>query len=231
MGKAVNNQDYRYERKFSISALNKHEIEAIIKLHPGMFSEIYHERFVNNVYFDTFKMKSYFESANGLRDRVKVRIRWYGNVFGVIEKPVLELKIKTGLLGRKDRFPLIPFAIDDKFRPETIADVIKKSSMSDMLKEDMASLEVSLFNRYRRKYFQSADRKYRITIDSELEFYQIRACNNTFLHKLVDPGTTIVELKYGQERDNEAKWITGYFPYRMTKSSKYVNGIERLCLW
>ena len=136
--------NFRYERKFSISALNRHEVEAIIKLHPRMFSEIYHERFVNNVYFDTFDMKSYFESADGLRNRVKVRIRWYGNVFGVIEEPVLEFKIKAGLLGRKERFPLFPFVIDDRFRPETLADVIKRSSMSDKLKEDMASLEVSL---------------------------------------------------------------------------------------
>ena len=41
--------------------------------------------------------------------RIKSRIRWYCEIFCVIEKPVLELKIKNSLLGRKESYPVNTF--------------------------------------------------------------------------------------------------------------------------
>lgn len=231
MGKAVNRpEDYRYERKFFVSELTKYEIESIVRLNPAMFSEIYHPRFVNNLYFDSSNMKLYFDTVDGLKDRMKVRIRWYGDLFGIIEKPILELKIKNGLLGRKERFPLIPFSIGKGFQLDTIIDVFKRAEIPDVLKLDLISLEGSLLTRYRRQYFQSSNRKYRLTIDSETEFYQIRSRHNNFLHSSVDLVNTVVELKYDESEDQYVKRILNYFPFRLTKSSKYVNGIERIYL-
>jgi len=220
-------EGYRYERKFFISGLTKHEIELIVKLHPSMFSEIYDGRVINNIYLDSLKMKNYFDNVEGIKDRVKVRIRWYGDSSGVIEKPVLELKIKNGMVGRKERFPLIPFTIDDHLQVCTLVDVFRRSEVPDALQLGLISLKASLFNRYRRKYFQSADRKWRLTIDSEMEFYQIRTNINTFLHKSVDLINTVVELKYDPKEDQYVEKISNHFPFRMTKSSKYVNGMER----
>jgi hypothetical protein len=222
--------DYRYERKFFVSELIEPEIDLMVKLHPASFSEIYHERFINNIYLDSFDMKNYFENVDGLKDRVKVRIRWYGHLFGFIDKPVLELKIKKGLVGRKESFPLVPFSVDENLQRNTIVDVFNRSEIPEILKLDLNWLEASLLNRYRRKYFQSADRKYRITIDSEMEFYQIRAYNNAFLHKSVDLKSMVVELKYTTENDQYVEQIANYFPVRISRSSKYVNGIERVYL-
>ena len=95
---------YRYERKFLIRDLSVQEIETIIKLHPNFFSEIYYQRNVNNIYFDSLELESYQDNVTGSAQRVKTRIRWYGELFGLIEKPVLELKIKSGFLGRKESF-------------------------------------------------------------------------------------------------------------------------------
>ena len=89
--------NYRYERKSVISELTKNEIKALIKLHPAMFLESYPPRFVNNLYLDSVGMNNYFDNMAGLKERVKVRIRWYGRLFGSVEKPTLELKIKNGL--------------------------------------------------------------------------------------------------------------------------------------
>ena len=88
------------------------EIEALVNLHPAIFSQIYHPRFVNNLYLDSLSLNSYFCHVNGLKDRVKVRIRWYGDLFGPVDEPVLELKIKRGSLGRKESFPLASFRGD-----------------------------------------------------------------------------------------------------------------------
>lgn len=230
MAKAPNDMlnDYRYERKFFVSALTGPEIELMVKLHPASFSEIYHERFINNIYLDSVDMRNYFDNVDGLRDRVKVRIRWYGDLFGYIDKPVLELKIKRGLVGRKESYPLVPFSMDENLERNTLVDVFSRSEIPEILRLDLNWLEASLLNRYRRKYFQSADRRYRITIDSDMEFYQIRAYNNAFLHRSVDRDSLVVELKYTTENDQHVEQIANLFPVRVTRSSKYVNGIERV---
>jgi SPX domain protein involved in polyphosphate accumulation len=223
---------YRYERKFSISELTRQEVECAVRHNPGMFSEIYHQRFVNNLYFDSFDMESYFDNIDGSKDRSKFRIRWYGDLFGVLEGPVLEIKIRKGLLGKKLSFPLSPFSIErENFEPNAIVKAVKTSDIPDALKLVLISLEPSLLNQYNRRYYLSADGNYRITIDSEMVFYQANAHNRTFIHKSSDKANTILELKYDQDKDYYADRITSYFPFRITKSSKYADGIGKRPGW
>ena len=173
-------------------------------------------------------MKSYFDSVDGSPNRIKIRIRWYGDLFGDIQKPVLELKIKNGLLNMKNSFPLKPFSIGEFFEYNSIVDVIKISDIPEKLKLEMISLEPALLNRYNRKYAQSSDGNYRITVDTNMMFYDINSHNNLFLNKAVDYSNTVVELKYNYNKDDCAEHIVKYFPFRLSKSSKYVTGIEAI---
>jgi len=50
------------------------------------------------------------------------------------------------------------------------------------------------------------------------------------VHKSVDHGKIVVELKYGQSLDTQADRVSGLFPFSVTKNSKYVSGIERVYL-
>ena len=59
----IKQKKFRYEKKIVISGINRIEIESIIKLHPAMFSEIFSERYVRNIYFDTFEKNNYFEKS------------------------------------------------------------------------------------------------------------------------------------------------------------------------
>ena len=83
-----------------------------------------------------------------------------------------------------------------------------------------------LLNRYRRKYFQSFDKNYRITIDKNLSYYKINKHTNNFLNKSVDHLSKIVELKYHSSKDSYAEAIVSSLPFRLNKNSKYVNGLE-----
>ena len=49
-----NIKQFRYERKYFIENMSRETIETLIKLHPAIFREIYCERRVNNIYFDSF---------------------------------------------------------------------------------------------------------------------------------------------------------------------------------
>jgi hypothetical protein len=173
-------------------------------------------------------MSNYFDNVIGISQRLKVRIRWYGNLFGFIEKPVLELKIKKGFLGGKLRYPLDSFYLGSDYSLKAQQDIFAKSDVPDVLTESLKALRFTLLNRYSRKYFESTDHKFRITIDFDMEFYKIDSTNNSFIEKIVDHNNTVLELKYSEKDDEEARFITNYFPFRMTKSSKYVSGIESL---
>jgi len=221
-------KDYRYERKFFISQITKHQIESIIKIHPSLFSEIYQQRHVNNIYLDTNSLNNYFDNCDGVQNRIKVRIRWYGRLFGNIKKPNLEFKIKNGLLGKKNIFKLQSFEINKGFNNYDIFKIIQNSDIPVNFKKKIDPLTPTLLNKYTRKYFQSFDKKYRLTIDTDQAFYKISRYNNLFLNKLHDKDNVILELKYNSCFDKNISNITNHFLFRLTKSSKYVSGINKV---
>jgi hypothetical protein len=223
----LNPTGFRYERKFVVSHLSRHEIESIVKLHPAMFSEVHHQRFVNNIYFDTVNGSSYFDSADGIGERLKVRVRWYGDLLGYIGEPVLELKMKRGLLGSKARFPLDPFHLADTCTVQT-QQMFESAELPSALLERLRAFRCSLLNRYSRRYFESANRRFRLTIDVDMEFIRVDPGGCLFVQRVIDRDNTIVELKYASEDDERARFVASRFPFRMTKSSKYVSGLQRL---
>jgi len=218
---------FRYERKFYIEQLRIEEVETILKFHPAIFGEIYHQRSVNNIYLDSFNLQQYFDNINGVDRRLKVRIRWYGNLFGIIKNPTLELKLKHNLHVGKLFYPLKSFTLDNNFSIEVIRKVFKESSLHEVIRLHLMELNFSLLNSYNRKYFLSSNREYRVTLDTNMEVYKLSPYQNNFLYKSKD-SSTILEVKYNKSQDKFADSITGYFPFRMTRSSKYVDGITKL---
>jgi len=222
----------RYERKFVISHLTLFQLEALVKTHPFFFLEIYPTRFVNNIYLDSFSLENYFDRIAGAPNSVKVRIRWYGDLSGKIEKPFLEIKMKEGLTGRKERFPLPGFTLGAGFTLKNIREVFLSSAIPDFLKVQLVNLECTLLNHFRRKYYQSSLIKdFQLTIDSEITYYSISPGQNIFFNKIQETSALVLELKYPPEKDDIAGEITNFLPFRLTRNSKYVNGIERVQGW
>jgi SPX domain protein involved in polyphosphate accumulation len=219
---------WRYERKFVILIFTKQDIEMILRLHPALFTEMYYERKVNSLYFDSFFMESLFNNESGSTDRKKIRIRWYGDLFGVIEKPTLEIKCKNGYVGHKLSFRINEFIMDESLNIETIKKTIKESNIPDLIKIKLLDLGYFLITSYWRKYFQSADKRFRVTIDSEMEYIKVDPFENSFLNRLVDNGRIILELKYDKEYAQYAEKITNWFGFRLNKNSKYMKAWEHL---
>ncbi len=213
---------FRFERKFFITQLSSLDIEYIIKVNPAIFSEIFNKRNVNNIYFDTLNLDNYLENIEGEKNRKKIRIRWYGDLFGYIKYPVLELKVRNGQLGKKLSYPLKSFSLN---HDEDFTKLLNKECLENPL-VDLKSLKPTLLNRYSRKYFLSSDKKFRITLDDKQLFYGLYG-QNFLKNKSLDRDSVILELKYGEEEDNNSSKITNSFPFRLTKSSKYVSGIQK----
>ena len=96
------------------------------------------------------------------------------------------------------------------------------------IKEFLLSLRMTLMNRYSRKYFVTKDQNFRLTYDSELQFTAINNYGNSFNNKINSEKRRVFEVKYDQSLIGKAPEISNYFPFRMTKSSKYVFGIDKL---
>lgn len=223
-------RESRYERKFLVDQLDAHQVRAMVKLHPSMFYEPYPPRYVNNLYLDTEGMENYFDNVSGVGERRKVRIRWYGDLFRDIEKPMLEFKIKNGLVGTKHIYPFAPFTLDGRFCHGYYQEILRKADLPDNVKHYLRGLNVVLCNRYYRWYFATKDQRFRVTIDTEMTFYQVKKVNNRFVHKHVDYSHIVVEMKYQKPLDVQADRVSGFFPFSVTKNSKYVTGIERVYL-
>jgi SPX domain protein involved in polyphosphate accumulation len=220
-------EELRYERKFLISEYSFKEVEQLLKFHPAAFSEIYHERIVNNIYFDNLAFDSYYHNVEGEKDRMKIRIRWYGELSGTITKPVLEYKIKKGLLGTKKSYALQPFVLDADFSKRQIETACNASSLPKHVSDHLLSLTPALMNRYSRKYYMSADKNFRITIDHHLSYYRIGYDKGFFPSALADHSSVILELKYDSSLAEDAVDLGNLLPFTMTKNSKYLQGLER----
>lgn len=222
-------ETYRYERKFLLEDLHICQASAIIKLHPRMFSETYPPRYVNNLYLDTVDMENYYDNVNGAALRRKVRVRWYETPFGQVRHPVLEIKVKDGLAGTKYAYPLAPFCLDQSFSSRYFRSILLNSSLPENVCRDLRRFEVVLLNRYYRYYYSSRDGHFRVTLDSQMSFYRVNSTiSNSFIHRQVNDHNLVVELKYDIDHDLNANRVASFFPFRVTKNSKYVEGIERV---
>ena len=208
---------YRYERKFSIENYTPQGVEAIIRMHPAGFREAYPPRYVNSLYLDTLDMRCLRDTVDGNRHRKKYRIRWYGDLGTSIALPMLEIKQKNGLLGTKIQHPLTPIAWDDMVKAKGLNTLWHTSELPIPLKNELNSLQPVVVIRYLRSYYESRDRSFRLTLDQNLQSID--------LHRKIAPKTSfaplILELKYDTPFDAKAHLLTGAFPFRATKSSKY----------
>ena len=79
---------------FNFKEVESLNVIGLIKHNSAMFSEVFEERKVNNIYLDSADFENCRAHLAGEPERFKIRIRWYGETFGVVRKPVLEFKIK-----------------------------------------------------------------------------------------------------------------------------------------
>ena len=227
MTQTQTDNNLRYERKCRIEGTEKQEILYYIKHHPAFFKPIFKPRQINNVYFDTQQLQYYKANKIGIAERKKIRIRWYGTHLGIAQKPQLEIKLKSGLVGDKLVFPLPAFELPRQLSADFFIQLVTAGRIPNPIMYEMQLLQPVLINTYQRSYFQSIDKKFRLTLDEDMTFYRPNNWQKWPL-KSRDLPTFILELKYVLAADKDAAVIFQHWPYRLSKNSKYVNGIDWL---
>jgi hypothetical protein len=222
-------RDWRYERKFILPAsITLEEIEVIIKLHPSAFLKAHSPRVVNTLYYDSLSMDSYLDHISGSLNRFKLRVRWYGKTFGNVTSPVMEIKQKLNHLSRKSIFELKPFFLESVLPKSFAPHDLSKYNLPRAVFNIVGTSQGVLLMSYYRKYFVSADKKFRLTLDYNIKIYPVSGnrlmpCCNNFLHQQL-----IMEIKYFKKYESSAHLITSLFPFRIQRFSKYISGVEQI---
>lgn len=219
-------EKFRYERKFLVDQMDRHQICALIRLHPAMFVTTYPPRWVNNIYLDTPQLDNYLDNVNGAVDRRKVRLRWYHRLFDEPGPAVLEFKIKRGLVGKKQQYAFTPFKLGNEFNHKALQTFFENANLPPEVKFLLNGQVPVLINRYQRWYYATTDGRFRITVDSSMAFYHLGLLENNFRYHFKDMRNKVVELKYQKEDEITASRIANHLPFTVYKNSKYVYGMD-----
>ena len=219
---------FRYERKYYLTGEDYKYVKTLILNHPASFREIFYSRTVNNIYFDTPGLDFFYDNVNGVQERKKIRIRWYDDTFSHQKKLTLEYKLKDGLLGDKITYPLSNIYTGEGYEISQMRNDLKNNHLRIDVENELLTNYPVLLNRYVREYFISDDQKCRISLDKDLSFYKIHSGKNYFKSNYHIFGDLIMEMKYDPENEPIADSISQNFPFRITKSSKYVIGVQNL---
>ncbi len=207
----------RYERKYRIESSDYDNIYHELMSNPSGFRIAYPDRIVNSIYYDDIDYSAYNDNLLGIGHRVKYRVRWYGSSLIQINKPILEKKIKKNLLGTKAYQQLQDFNLNERapHLPETFT-------------YPSNHLYPYILVRYHRTYLESIDGHLRATIDRNLEYISLLNGRLSPIRQS-DPGF-ILEIKYEEDCVEEARLCTSMIPYRLTKNSKYVSGMQGMLM-
>lgn len=215
--------DSRFERKIRIPFNSGAEIIAMLKMGVPGFRTHHADRFVNSIYFDSSDFASYLGNIEGNPQRTKLRFRWYGAIPAVVPEGRLEQKKKNGLVGDKAIKLLVDVALKNKgaFLETIQAQVL-----------DFPKVEPIFLNRYRRSYFQHPSRPIRVTLDHGVDYFPLVNTVGDWQHlqrrPLVNDPYLTLEIKYHQEEEDAVEAFLQQFPFRVTKHSKYVFGVQSI---
>jgi SPX domain protein involved in polyphosphate accumulation len=224
---ANRSDDWRFETKFVPDGVALQSVVALVKHHRCLFREAHYLRKVNNVYLDTNCLHFYNDNRSGIAGRTKVRIRWYGDSLSELN-PILEYKIKSGLSGRKFSFSLPTCSIAEFYNIRLLRALFDRADVPEVVREDLRCIRPWVRNSYWRRYYVSADQKFRVTVDTDLLYGAMDYLRGGKPMAFRDHDKIVVELKYHRDNRSEAGRCFIGFPFRVEKCSKYVRGLERV---
>ncbi len=203
----------RYERKYQVASHDYHRVYDLIMNNPMGFERSYDDRKVNSIYYDDINYSCYNDNLTGVAERVKYRVRWYGDILDLVPNPILEKKIKKGLLGTKEYTNIDDFEL--RRGAPNLLDHVHTTNV----------LIPTVLVRYDRTYFESYDKKIRATIDRNIEYGIVS--NRKMVGQFYQDPKVILEIKYDQSDEEDAQDCLQSIPYRLSKNSKYVAAMSQ----
>lgn len=192
----------RIEYKFDITEFATGEIIKLLKLKP-----LFKKRTIHSTYYDTDKLKFFYDTIEGLRPRMKVRIRNYNSD----KNYNLEFKY-SNIFGKSKRtFQLTNFNEVDKKNINSISEVRKFVKYK---------LKPQLSVSYDRNYFFNKDGRF--TVDTKIRFAKALGVTKLSSQKL----TKVKILEFKSDDLKMATLFNEKYNLKEHSFSKYCEGIS-----
>lgn len=216
----------RYEVKFVGNVYERDTLLRWLMMHPYHFHRAYPSRVVNNVYFDSLDLNAFDDNVAGLSQRIKHRLRWYGDSL-LPEQAKWEAKIKRNRLGWKlsQAIPELPDFRHTRWN--TISEHILAQLPEAHRIRFAEYATAAVINRYTREYYESLNGKVRVTLDTEHQAYGQRFHSRPNIRWRDNvPSPLIVEVKFAEPDYRHGKEVIRDIPLRTSRHSKYVVNME-----
>lgn len=196
-----------------------------MRLQPEAFVQAHPLRRVNNRYSYLFELESPNDHLDGVGERSKLRLRWYGEGFSVVQG-VLELKHRSNRVGWKSYCPMPPtFDLTTISWNELMGQLREHATGEHAMA--LARVErPTLLNSYVREYYESMDEQIRLTIDSEQRVYeQLTHTTPNVRFPARATNGIVVEVKADPSLARRISNLYSSLPVLVEQNSKYVDGI------
>ena len=207
----------RYERKWVINNIDCNQVFILLLKSNFFFSYQYEDRYVNSIYFDDQNFSSIRQNLDGISEKKKYRLRWYGEL-SKISNPVFEIKNKSSFEVFKEN---IDFSIVDGFNLFAIKDLKKIEELVNTQFNFKNRIVPMLTTHYLRSYFVSSNKLIRATVDRNLKSIKLYQNKNTSI--INQYNDIILELKYDLDLDDYVRDNFNNFSFRLSKNSKFIN--------
>ena len=205
----------RIEKKFIINSIYDDNIINLIQNRIG-FKEIYEERQINNIYLDDFNLSRFYANIDGNFLKEKWRLRWYGETFGSNKIVTLEQKSRAGN---------VQFKKTEITSKVNIFNNMMTNIFYEKLPVKLKNLYIINFNKYNRRYFANKDKSIRITVDKNVSYSNIFKEEIFKINKTYKDKRIILEIKSVVNNEELLQNICQNLPLRVSRNSKYINGI------
>jgi|TARA_B110001452_G_scaffold255158_1_gene247307 SPX domain protein involved in polyphosphate accumulation len=207
----------RFERKWVFNSIDHNQLFILLNRSNFSFVTQFLDRQVNSIYFDDEHHTSIIQNIDGIAEKKKYRLRWYGE-FASIKNPTFEIKSKKGFEVSKKNFDLPKIHNFNLFDYNDIKKI-------EILINDTFNFKNKLFpiltTHYLRSYFISSNMLVRSTVDRNLK--SILLYNNRNLNIIKEYKDIILEFKYDLNLDEYVRKNLGNISSRFSKNSKFVN--------
>jgi hypothetical protein len=212
-------QSRRYERKCKLRYGQSLYIES--ELRALGFHETYMPRSVSSIYFDDESFSFAKANLDGIRYRIKPRLRWYN---AETNNATLELKYRDGFNGYKKQFAHYSFNKNNTSYSAIIGVIQEELRNALHLSNLLPSSQVN----YDRRYFEHAS-GIRATIDTCITV-NTPGFTESIINQTIPLGFEVLEIKYIPRLDNYIREFIypslSRLSIRLTKCSKYVESIK-----
>ena len=175
---------------------------------------------VNSIYFDDLNLLTYRDKQDGVANRFKLRLRYYGlNP----EKFVLEVKRKASYIGLKDRFEFSRLDVQTYFNKQ-------QGNMKKFLNANFPSFLPTMYVGYERKAFEHQEISLRYSIDSNITWCLPPFDFQTLLSPKQNPLTPmnkfILEVKFQEKLPKDFQDLIKRLRLSWVENSKYANCLQ-----